>query len=179
MLFFLEVYLPLKPHYYNTKLDLGFSKESKVISCPIPPRLPRELDPKCLWLFWKTSSITEIHRVAHQKLHKSKVWVHSFENDFCSTSQGPSVNAALGIMGTTSTFPTGKSHFTHRNRGKKCSGTFQSFGTLKIKGKAPLSKSTGPTQGFLLFFNVLGLFFFSSSRFKAEGVQLFWLGRMD
>lgn len=72
MLFFLEVYLPLKPRYYNTKLDRGFSKESKVISCPIPPRLPRELDPKCLWLFWKTSSITEIHRVAHQKLRKKQ-----------------------------------------------------------------------------------------------------------
>lgn len=63
----------LKSCYYNTKLDLGFSKESKVISCPIPTRLPRELEPKCLWLFWKTSSITEIHRVVHQKLQKSKV----------------------------------------------------------------------------------------------------------
>lgn len=73
MLFFLEVYLPLKPCYYNIKLDWGFSKESKVISCPIPIGLPRELDPKCLWLFWKTSSITEIHRVVHQKLQRSKV----------------------------------------------------------------------------------------------------------
>lgn len=72
MLFFLEVYLPLQPCYYNTKLDLGFSKESKVISCPIPTRLPRELDPKCLWLFWKASSITEIHRMVHQKLQKNK-----------------------------------------------------------------------------------------------------------
>lgn len=64
VLFFLEVYPPLKSCYYNAKLDLGFSKESKVISCPTPTGLPRELDPKCLWLFWKTPSITEIYRMA-------------------------------------------------------------------------------------------------------------------
>lgn len=64
VLFFLEVYPPLKSCYYNAKLDLGFSKESKVISCPTPTGLPRELDPKCLWLFWKTPPITEIYRMA-------------------------------------------------------------------------------------------------------------------
>lgn len=87
MLFFLEVYLPLKPCYYNTKLDLGFSKESRVISWPIPTRLPRELDPKCLWLFWKTSSITEIHRLLHQKVQESKVWVKSLRIIFTAPSR--------------------------------------------------------------------------------------------
>lgn len=59
VLFFLEVYPPLKSCYYNAKLDLGFSEESKVISCLIPTGLLRELDPKCFWLVWKTSSITK------------------------------------------------------------------------------------------------------------------------
>lgn len=60
---------PSKSCYYNAKLDVGFSKVSQVISCPIPTGLPRELDPNCLWLFWKTPSIMETHRMAQQKPH--------------------------------------------------------------------------------------------------------------
>lgn len=128
---------------------MGFSKGSKVISCPIPTGLPWQLDPKCLWLLQKTTSITEIRRMAQQKLQENKQSWAQFQAYFYSTFQSPSATTTLGRVGTLTKFSTRKplgNNISHKNHGKKHLVTLHSSAILKAKGNTAVNQSTRTTS---------------------------------